>query len=91
MGTVLPFTRDRSCPAKSVTWGQVTAEGDEFCSYCLMLLQQLDFVRTGHTIDVPKRYPVASINRAKDALKKRGYPTTFDDGGEHGWGVLVFQ
>lgn len=91
MGTVLSFDRGRASPAKPLTWGQVTAAGDEFCSWCLMLIEQLDFVRSGHTIDLPKSYPVASINRAKDALKDRGYPTTFETGGEHGFGFLLFQ
>lgn len=90
MGTVVLLTRDRSA-AKPTSWSQITSQGDEFCSYCLMLIEQLDFVRSGHTIDVPKRFPTASIKRAQNALAERGYPTRFDEGGEHGWGVLTFQ
>lgn len=90
MGTVLDFGRHRAS-TKPVTWTQVTAEGDDFCMYCLMLIEQLDFVRSGHTIDVPKQYPIASIRRAQAALKERGYPTDFSEGGEHGFGVLTFQ
>lgn len=89
MGTVLAFTR-REPPAKPVTWGQVTAESDEFCSYCLMLLQQLDLVRSGHTIDLTKPFPTASVQRAQAALKERGYPTNFHEGGESGFGYLYF-
>ncbi|CAN5679324.1 hypothetical protein BH10CYA1_BH10CYA1_63750 [soil metagenome] len=90
MGTVLAFIRPRAPAAKPVSWGQVTADSDEFCSYCLMLLQQLDLVRIGHTIDLPKQVPVASINRAQVALKERGYPTNFHEGGESGFGYLYF-
>ena len=65
MGTVISFERHRAAASqKPVTWTQVTSEGDEFCSYCLMLLQQLDVVRSGHTIDVPRSYPVASVRSA---------------------------
>jgi len=55
-----------------------------------MLLQQLDLVRSGHTIDLTKPFPTASIHRAQAALKERGYPTNFHEGGESGFGYLYF-
>ncbi len=91
MGTVVSLAQHRAASAPPVTWSQITANSDEFCSWCLMLIEQLDFVRSGHTIDVPKQYPIASIRRAQAALKERGYPTDFSEGGEHGFGVLTFQ
>jgi hypothetical protein len=92
MGTVISFERHRAAASqKPVTWTQVTSEGDEFCSYCLMLLQQLDVVRSGHTIDVPRSYPVASVRSAQKELLDRGYPTDLQEGGEHGCGVLTFH
>lgn len=92
MGTVITLDRHRGFARKAVSWSQVTSEGEEFCSYCLMLIQQLDCLRSGHTIDLPRLLPVASVRRAQDALKERGYPTDFqEDGGQFGWGVLTFQ
>lgn len=93
MGNVLSLAEHRAATAsqKPVTWTQITSDGEEFFSYCLMLLQQLDVVRSGHTIDLPKVYPVASVKRARSALAERGYPTVFQEGGEHGFGVLIFQ
>jgi len=92
MGTVLSFARHRATvPARAVSWSQVISEGDELCSYCLMLLEQLHCLRSGHTIDLPKFYPSASVTRAQSALKERGYPTEFQDDGGLGWGVFTFQ
>jgi hypothetical protein len=74
------------------SYAQNVADGKELCSYCMMLLQQLDIVRTGHDISITKRYSIFSIKAAQKELAEiHGYPTTFQEGGEHGFGSLIFQ
>jgi hypothetical protein len=73
-------------------YAEHVADGKDLCSYCMMLLQQMDIVRTGHEISITKRYSKFSITTAQKELKDmHGFPTTFHEGGEHGFGYLIFQ
>lgn len=73
-------------------YAQHVSDGKELCSYCMMLLQQLDVVRSGHEISITRRYSELSIKKAQTELaEQHGFPTTFHEGGEHGFGYLVFQ
>jgi hypothetical protein len=87
---VVPF--NRTARSKPLSYAHILADGKELCSYCMMLLQQLDVVRTGHEIHITKRYPVAAIKAAQKELQEmHGFPTNFQRGGEHGFGTLIFQ
>jgi hypothetical protein len=79
--------------AHSRPYAEHLSDGTDLCSYCMMLLQQLDVVRSGHEISITRRYSACSIKAAqKELAEKHGYPTTFHEGGgEHGFGYLVFQ
>lgn len=90
MGIVVPFVRPAPAP-KPVSWDQVKADGEEFCSYCLMIIQQVDSFCSGIRVHVHKNFPSAAITRARDALKERGYSTLFEEGGAHGYGSVTFQ
>ena len=73
-------------------YAQHVSDGSDLCSYCMMLLQQLDIVRSGHEIHITRRYSKLSIEKAqKELAETHGYPTKFEEGGDHGFGYLVFQ
>jgi hypothetical protein len=73
-------------------YAEHVSDGKDLVSYCMMLLQQLDIVRTGHEIHITRRYSIFSIKNAQKELKElQGYPTTFQEGGDHGFGYLIFQ
>lgn len=74
-----------------VQYSEIIAASDSLMHWCLMLLEQLDVVRSGHTIDLPKRMLPAAVTRAQASLEKRGFSTEFKEGGEKGFGYLVFD
>ena len=79
-------------PARSATsWNEIVESSDSFLHYCLMLLQQLDCVRSGHIVDVPNRMYKASIDHVQNSLRERGYQTTFEEGGSKGFGYITFN
>jgi hypothetical protein len=55
-----------------------------------MLLEQLDFMRSGHIIDLTCRTLPSVVTRAQASLRERGYPSEFQEGGAHGFGYLLF-
>jgi hypothetical protein len=87
---IVPLNRNAS--SKPISYTQITADGKDLCSYCLILLQQLDLVGTGTAIQITRRYCVAAIQAAqKELAEMHGYPTTFQEGGAHGFGTLIFR
>lgn len=88
--TVISINSVRHPLSKTVHYSEIVKASDSLLHYCLMLLEQVDFVRSGHTIDITCRTLPAAVTRAQNSLRERGYPTEFKEGGEHGFGYLIF-
>ncbi|MDR3613669.1 MAG: hypothetical protein P4L53_08880 [Candidatus Obscuribacterales bacterium] len=88
--TVTSINSARHPLSRTVQYSEIVKESDSLLHYCLMLLEQLDVVRSGHTIDITRRTLPAAVTRAQASLLERGYPTEFKEGGEHGFGYLIF-
>jgi hypothetical protein len=65
--------------------------GETFSDYCLMLLQQLDYLPPDHTIALNRGLSSSAIRSAQAYLLEKSYPTTFEEGGDYGFGLLRFS
>jgi hypothetical protein len=88
--TITSITSARHPLSQTVQYSEIVKASDSLLHYCLMLIEQLDVVRSGHTIDITRRTLPAAVSRAQSSLLERGYTTEFKEGGEHGFGYLLF-
>ncbi len=88
--TVTSINSVRHPMSRTVKYSEIVKASDSLLHYCLMLIEQLDVVRSGDTIDITRRTLPAAVIRAQASLGERGYPTEFKEGGEHGFGYLIF-
>jgi hypothetical protein len=56
-----------------------------------MLLQQLDYLPPDHTIALNRGLSSSAIRSAQAYLLEKSYPTTFEEGGDYGFGLLRFS
>ena len=77
--------------SKPLHYSEIVDASDSLLHWCLALIEQLVYVRSGDTIDLPTKTFPAAITRAQASLLERGYPTEFKEGGEKGFGYLLFS
>ena len=76
--------------SKPVQFSEIVKTSDSLRDWCLLIIEQIGAPHPGEPIDIPTRTLPAAVTRAQASLLDRGYPTEFKEGGEKGFGSLVF-